>query len=111
MENAQLVCPQCHQPILPEYYFCPNCGKNLKEKEVPVSVWAQVGVYLVSVFLPPLGLWPGIKYVMKPNKQAKLVGWIAIGLTIISTIVTLWLTYGVFQNYLNVLKSAYSFTY
>lgn len=109
MENAQLTCPNCHQPVLPEYYFCPNCGKNLKEKLVPVSAWSQIGIYFLSVFLPPLGLWPGIKYVMKESRQAKIVGTIAIVLTVISTIVTLWLTYGVFQNYLNTLQQSISF--
>ena len=106
MENTQLICPSCHQPIKPEYYFCPNCGANLKEKTAPISVWAQIGIYALSIFLPPLGLWPGIKYIMKKDKQAKTVGIIAVALTLVSSLITIWLIYGEFKIYLGTLQQS-----
>jgi hypothetical protein len=108
MDNVQiqLTCPSCHQPVLPEYYFCPNCGQNLKPKAVKISLASQIGIYLLSAFLPPLGLWPGVKYVMKEGKQAKWVGSIAIVLTLISTVVMTWLIYRMFQNYLSTLQQS-----
>lgn len=48
----------------------------------------QIKVYAISILLPPLGLWPGIKYVFQKDEKKRTVGIIAIILTIISTIVT-----------------------
>ncbi len=104
--QSQLFCPVCHQPVKPEYYFCPNCGENLKEVFGGISVWTQIGIYFISVFLPPLGFWPGVKYFMKPNPQAKKIGIIAIVLTFLSSIITIWLIYGESMTYLNTLKQS-----
>jgi len=90
------VCKFCGQAVLSNYYFCPYCGKKLIEP--PLTTIKEIGVYLLSVFLPPLGLWPGIKYILQKNARSKRVGSIAIILTIISTIVTLWLSVAVFNN-------------
>lgn len=90
MDNLANVCPVCHQGVLEGYYFCPNCGHSLKEKMVAISILTQIGLYGLAIFLPPLGLWPGIKYVMKQNPQAKWVGAITIILTLISSALTIW---------------------
>ncbi len=90
------VCPFCHFPLNETFYFCPNCGKKLSEP--PVSTAKKAGVYLLSIFLPPLGLWPGIKYLFSKNEKTKRVGEIAIILTILSTIVTLWLSVAAFNS-------------
>ena len=79
------ICPVCHQNVPAEYYFCPNCGHNLKEKPMPVPIIVQIGLYALAVFLPPLGLWPGAKYLMKKGPQAKWVGGITVALTVISS--------------------------
>ena len=55
-------------------------------------------VYLVSIFLPPLGLWPGVRYFLQKDPKKRKVGLVAIILTIISTIVTIWLTIGFINN-------------
>jgi uncharacterized membrane protein YqaE (UPF0057 family) len=88
----QTTCKFCGQTVLSNYYFCPYCGKKLIEP--PITALKEIGVYLLSVFLPPLGLWPGIKYLSQKNEKAKRVGLIAIILTIISTIVTIWISIG-----------------
>lgn len=89
-------CPKCKAPILPVYHFCPNCGVSLEP--INVSIFKQIGVYLVSVLLPPLGLWPGFRYIKGGNDKTKIVGIVAIILTLISTVLTIWFTIGVFQN-------------
>lgn len=83
------ICQSCHFPIADNFYFCPNCGKKIHEP--PITIAKQISVYAISLLLPPLGLWPGIKYVLQKDEKTKTVGIIAIILTVISTIVTLWL--------------------
>jgi uncharacterized membrane protein YqaE (UPF0057 family) len=92
------ICPSCHFVIADplHYYFCPNCGKLLKEPSATLA--KQLGVYALSIFLPPLGLWPGIKYLMSSDPTNKRVGIIAIILTVVASIVTIWLAMGLFNN-------------
>jgi uncharacterized membrane protein YqaE (UPF0057 family) len=92
----QTICKFCGQTVLANYYFCPYCGKKLIEP--PITAMREIGVYLLSVFLPPLGLWPGIKYLTQKNEKAKRVGTIAIILTIISVVVTIWISIGLVNN-------------
>jgi len=92
----QTVCPFCHFSLAQNFYFCPNCGKKISEP--PITVAKEIGVYLLSVFLPPLGLWPGIKYLSSKNQKTKRVGTIAIILTILSTVITIWLSVAMFNN-------------
>lgn len=105
MDVAAPICPVCHQVVLPEQYFCANCGSALKEKQEPISFPVQLGVYALSLFLPPLGLWPGIKYVAKKNSYAKRVGWIAIGLTIVSSVASIWVMFSLYEMYLSQLSA------
>jgi hypothetical protein len=103
MENNQNSCGACHQPILPEYYFCPNCGNNLKEAPAEITTITKIGLYALAIFLPPLGLWPGIKYLMKKDEQAKKIGGITVALTLVSTILTTWWIFKLLGNYLEIL--------
>ena len=84
----QIICKYCGQNVFTNYYFCPYCGKKLIEP--PITLVKEISVYLLSVLLPPLGLWPGIRYILQKDQKAKRVGTIAIILTIISTVVTLY---------------------
>jgi len=106
MENQVAVCSVCHQAISAKYYFCPNCGNNLKEKPKAISILTQVGLYALAIFLPPLGLWPGIKYMTKKGSQAKWVGGVTLVLTILSTILTTWAIFALFDNYIGQMNSA-----
>ncbi len=83
------LCRFCNTPVSDNFFFCPTCGKKLHEP--PITMVKQIGIYALSILLPPLGLWPGLKYVFQKDEKTKMVGIIAIILTIISTIVTLWL--------------------
>ncbi len=108
---AQLTCPTCHTKLQPNFYFCPNCGRNLKGKPPSVSVVSQLGIYSLSFFLPPLGLLPGIKYALKPDKKVRMVGFVSIGLTILSVIITVVVMMQVAQVYTKMLNDISSGTY
>lgn len=84
----QVSCPSCQYPILGTNYFCPNCGKKLKDPPVKTGLGNQIGIYLVSILLPPMGLWPGIKYLRQNDKKAKIIGSIAIVITVLSLVVS-----------------------
>lgn len=84
------VCSKCHLQVLPVFYFCPNCGRSLRSKPMSMSVGKQIGLYALSFFLPPLGLWPGFKYLFQKDPKAKIIGGVAVLLTIISLGVTLY---------------------
>lgn len=58
----------------------------------------QVLVYSISIFLPPLGLWPAIKYLRQPDQKSKNVGWAAIILTVISTVINIYLGIGLLNS-------------
>ncbi len=92
-----MICPQCHQPIKPEYYFCPNCGKKLSEPGLSTTVSAQVMLYAFSIVLPIIAYlaitkWEGITYARSADPKAQQMGWIAIGLLTVSSIIVLWWT-------------------
>ncbi len=90
------VCPFCHFALNEAFYFCPNCGKKISEP--PITTLKEISVYLISILLPPLGLIPGIKYLFSKNQRTKRAGIIAITLTILSTIITLWISVAMFNN-------------
>lgn len=79
-----LTCRFCNFQILETYYFCPNCGKKIKNPPLSTSLSKQLTVYAISILLPPLGVVPAIKYLLSKEKHAKIVGIIALILTVIS---------------------------
>lgn len=98
----QNFCPFCGSPLGIDYIYCPHCGKQLQDAALSFS--KQLSVYALSVFLPPFGLWPGVKYLRSQNPAVKRVGIIVIVLTIVSTLLTVWLmqsTIAAFNNTLN----------
>lgn len=101
----QFICPHCGAPIVPEDYFCPQCGKKLKDKPPSTSVLAQIGVYLLSIFLPPFGLWPAVKYLRQSDEKSKRIGIAAVLLTALSLVVTVYLTIGIAGSINNTINS------
>jgi len=92
------ICPVCHQPILPQYYFCPNCGAKLNEAPLSTAPATQAWIYVFSIILPMICFifvkrWPGVKYFKSNDPKAKQIGEIAWALLILSTIITIWLVY------------------
>lgn len=87
-----LTCGNCRTPVAETFFFCPVCGKKVREKPASVSLMAQLAVYAISLFLPPLGLIYTVKYLKQPEAKAKTVGWITLLLTVISIVITLKIT-------------------
>lgn len=86
--EVEELCPVCHRVVVPTDYFCPNCGKAIRQAPPSVTSTAQALLYLGSVFLPPMGLWWGYKYFRQPDRKSKIIGVVSAVLTIISLIVT-----------------------
>ena len=90
-----VLCPQCHQPVQPDAYFCPNCGKKLTSPPLSTSLGAQLWLYIFSIILPFIGWlaitkWEGIKYARSDDPDAQRIGWVAIVLLAIFSIFVTW---------------------
>ena len=89
------ICPTCHQPIISQYYFCPNCGAKLNLAPLSTTIATQAWIYVFSIILPMIcflfvGKWPGIKYFKSQDPKVKIIGYIAWTLLILSTIATIY---------------------
>lgn len=84
-------CPYCGTAIQPVDSFCPHCGKSLEELLRGISIGKQIYIYFMSLLLPPAGIVYGMRYLKIPNQQVKTVGIVAIILTVISLLVSVWL--------------------
>ena len=93
---TQLICPTCGNILTPDNIFCPKCGTKVSDSAGRVSFGKQISIYSMSLFLPPFGLIWTFKYLNDPNRR--IVGFIAGAITIISLILTVWLTMGFFQG-------------
>lgn len=56
-------------------------------------------IYFVSFFLPPLGICPAIKYLRQSDEKSKKIGLAALFLTIISIVITSWLTISLINSF------------
>jgi len=104
-QEARSICSGCQLPVLSEFYFCPNCGRQLRSKPISVSVGKQIALYLFSFFLSPLGLYFSYKYIKQPLEKTKVVGWVIIVLTLLSIGLSLYAALAVFQQYIQLLNS------
>ena len=90
------VCPVCHQPVISQYFFCPNCGAKLNSSPLSITAQTQAWIYAFSIILPMIGFifvgkWPGTKYFKSEDPKIKQVGLIAWVLLLVSTIIVVWL--------------------
>ena len=90
--QPEIICPQCNSSILFSDFFCPNCGKQLKDKLPSATLWKQIVIYSVSLFLPPFGLWYAWKYYRAGDQKSKTIAVVAVVLTIGSILITVWYT-------------------
>lgn len=65
----------------------------------------RIGIYLVSFFLPPFGLMPGIKYLKQNDSKAQIIGIVAITLTVLSIVISVWLTVQILNSVTNSLNT------
>lgn len=82
-----LTCPVCHIAVRPTDFFCFNCGKNLHAPPPGITPADQIKLYLGSVFLTPMGIIWGLRYLREDNQTSKIVGIIAMILSIVTLIV------------------------
>lgn len=98
-----VTCPVCHQPVLSQYYFCPNCGAKINSASLSTTAGTQTWIYLFSIILPMICFifvtkWPGMKYYKSKDQKTHQIGQIAWALLIISTVVTIWLAFVLTQE-------------
>lgn len=90
--SMEPMCPQCHTIVRSTDYFCFNCGKNLHQKPLSTTLTTEVLCYAGSIFLPPLGIFWGLKYLKQSDIISKRIGWISIVLTILATLIgSIWI--------------------
>ena len=97
--EPQTTCPYCKSNVSLLDHFCPVCGKNLKKNPLPTTLVRQILIYSLSIFLVPLGIWPAIKYLRQQDEKSKKIGLAALFLTIISIIITSWLTISLINSF------------
>lgn len=90
--DIQIQCPYCKNNITETDYFCPNCGKKLKNKPLATDLLKQLSIYLISFLLPPFGLWPAVKYLRQPDSKAKNIGLAALVITVISLVISIYIS-------------------
>lgn len=98
-------CPTCHSPTQPEWYFCAQCGKVLRDKPIHITVGRQIVLYLVSFFFSPFGLVWGIRYVRNKDRKVKVVGLVCIVLTVLALSITIYTFSSVMSSYTNMLNN------
>jgi hypothetical protein len=97
-DASSQICAICHQLLLPEYYFCPNCGTPVHAPPLSTDASTQAGIYAHSVILPmilflSISKWKGYRYFKSEDPKVKQVGTIATVLLIASTVITFYLAY------------------
>jgi len=95
---TQTLCPFCSSTIDSSAFFCPTCGKNVKEKPLSTGIWTQIGLYLVSVLLPPLFIGWTIKYLKSTDAKTKQIGMISLVLTIVALVTAIWFSIAFTKN-------------
>lgn len=104
-EPVKPQCKYCKAQVAENFYFCPSCGKKIKEPPFKFSWGKTIVVLLESVFIPPFGIIPGIRYLLKKDNRAIIVGLTAIILTFLSTGITIIYTI----NFINKTASTYNY--
>lgn len=74
-----------------------------------MSVIKIVGLLAMSLLIPPLGLWPGIKLLFKNDRKGQAVGLAAIFLTAVSIAITVWFTIGFINSQMESLQGQLQF--
>lgn len=96
--DTATVCPFCSSPVDSTAFFCPSCGKNIKEKPLDTGIWTQLGIYTVSILLPPLFIGWTIKYLKSSDPAAKQIGIISLVVTIVAIGIAVWLSFALAES-------------
>jgi hypothetical protein len=85
--DEQTLCPACHVVVRPGDYFCFNCGKNLHPAPPSMSFGTLLSFIAGSIFLPPMGVIWGFRYIKNQDSKAKMFGVSLILITIIELLI------------------------
>lgn len=102
--EMDLVCKSCQNPISPTYFFCPYCGKKLRQPPLSTSIGKQIGVYFLAIFFPFFSIVPGIRYMNQPDSKSKAVGVVALlvtGISLLLNVYFLFVSIDYFKQLLN----------
>jgi hypothetical protein len=94
-----IICHKCKTENNPTNYFCANCGGKIREK--PVTVWRQVYIYTISILMPPLGLVWTFRYFRSKEQKLRIIAWVALILTIVSSAVNIIFFFDFLQTLFN----------
>ena len=81
------TCPVCHVAVRPTDYYCYNCGRNLHPAPPSLTTATLIPLLLRTVFLPPMGIIWGFRYVKQEGSQYKTVGYAMMIITVVVLIV------------------------
>jgi hypothetical protein len=95
-----MPCSSCHFLCKSDWYFCPNCGKPLKDKPLSTGIAKQLVIYSVSFFLTPFGLGWAIQYMKSSNPKARIIGIVALFLTFASIGLMIWTAKSFMDSYM-----------
>ena len=101
----QKTCPSCQSLVTETEFFCPNCGKKLREAPLSTTVSKQIMYYVLSILLPPIGIWWAVKYLRQGGEIAKKIGIAIIILTALSLAANVWAATGLYAAYSKFLNS------
>lgn len=90
--SPQLLCKYCSHPVTPEEYFCPNCGKKIKDKPPATTAAEQAKVYIISLVFWPFGAIYIWRYLRQKDAKSRAIGWIALIITVVIGILVIWTT-------------------
>lgn len=76
------ICPHCGQPTTFGLNHCEKCGSSFEDNTAAVIIG-----YIVTFFLPVIGLIPAFYLLSRNNGKAKTQGVFLIGIIIISLII------------------------
>jgi NADH:ubiquinone oxidoreductase subunit 3 (subunit A) len=71
-------CPFCAKEIDPKDFYCPECGKKVREKPIATTFWPVFLLFVLCVLLPPFNIGMTLKYIRSPDLKAKKIGWISL---------------------------------
>jgi predicted nucleic acid-binding Zn ribbon protein len=94
----QKLCKYCNNAVTESDFYCPKCGKKIKEKPASLSPLSLIWLLILSVLLPPLGIGVTIRYMKDSDERARTIGWISLLITIVSIVVMVVLSFSVFKN-------------
>lgn len=86
------LCPGCHIAVRPTDYYCFNCGKNLHAAPPGTTSADQIKLYLGSIFLAPMGIFWGLRYMRDGSQKSKIIGIVAMALSVVIFIIAVKFT-------------------